>query len=322
MLVNCGVPQGSILGPVLFLALIHNLLASVGINPLPSLSSGTVGYVDDVVLWLSGPSVEVVKPELESTARLVASYMAANCMALNPEKTQVIWFGSGSKSPKVMVGNALVSPVESIEILSLKFGHDLKSDPHISTLISSVASLAGAARRLRIHLPAQLAKDVVRALIIGKIGYGIAAALFPRLSQDDSRPALASALQICVKDVARALCGWNRADSLLVPSLLEQTGLPSVNRLAVKSVAMETWKSLRPLGRPDVSPLASLFGLPISSSTRAGAQDLRKPATKFPVKSFINVATTKWHSNEHLRSALSVGAAKRVTSYIAEACPI
>ena len=70
--------------------------------------------------------------------------------------SQVIWFGSGSKSTKVMVGNALVSPVESIEILGLKFGRDLKSDPHINTLISSVASLAGVARHLRIRLPAHL----------------------------------------------------------------------------------------------------------------------------------------------------------------------
>ena len=46
------------------------------------------------------------------------------------------------------------------------------------------------------------------------------------------------------------------------------------------------------------------------------------PATKFPVKTFINVATTLWNSNQHLRSAASIGVAKRVASSLAEACPL
>ena len=114
----------------------------MGIEPFPNLSGGKVSYVDDVVIWISGPLVEKMKPLLESKASLVVTYKEANCLILNPEKTQVLWLGSGMKSPSVLVGNTLVPPKSSIDILGMKFDRSLSSDPHIRELISASASLA------------------------------------------------------------------------------------------------------------------------------------------------------------------------------------
>ena len=136
-----------------------------------------------------------------------------------------------------MAGNILVSQVETIDFPGLKFGRNLKSD--INLLISAINSLAGVARCFRVHLPTRFAADVVRALLVGKIGCGIAAAFFPCLSQDDPLLALALKLQVLVNGVARILCGSCRSDSLPIASLLEQVCLPSVNRLAVKFIVIE-----------------------------------------------------------------------------------
>ena len=151
--VKFGVPQGSLLGPVLFLILIHDLPFAMNIDPVPSPTSGIVGYADDVLIWFSGPSMETVKPALESTAKTVVDYMAANFMALNPDKTQILWMGSGSNSPRVNIGDISVAPVETIEVLGLKFTRRLKSDPYILALTSAMATIVGIARRLMIHLP-------------------------------------------------------------------------------------------------------------------------------------------------------------------------
>ena len=95
------------LGTVLFLVLIYELPKAMGINPFPDLSGGTVGYADNVIMWISGPSVDVVKPLLESTADSVVAYMAANCLSLIPGKTQVQWVNSGKMSPCVPVCGSL-----------------------------------------------------------------------------------------------------------------------------------------------------------------------------------------------------------------------
>ena len=58
--VKFGIPQGSLLGPLFFLALIHDLPQALNMDPFPPLSGGTVGYADDVVIWISGRTAEAV----------------------------------------------------------------------------------------------------------------------------------------------------------------------------------------------------------------------------------------------------------------------
>ena len=63
--------------------------------------------------------------------------------------------------------------------------------------------------------------------------------LSSHLSNNDARSTLTSKFQIRVNDVVRAILGLGRTNSPAVADLLGQTGLPSVNRLAVGSVAKE-----------------------------------------------------------------------------------
>ena len=92
--------------------------------------------------------MEVVQAVLEAKVSSVVTYMAANCMVLNKEKTQVLWIGSGLTTSVVNIGNSLVPPVESIEVLGVKFNRSLKSDPHIAALTSAANSYKGVARQL------------------------------------------------------------------------------------------------------------------------------------------------------------------------------
>ena len=121
---------------------------------------------------------------------------------------------------------------------------------------------SGVARQMRVHLPPDLVAKVARVLLVGKVGYGLSAVLFPCLVDNAPRSTLSSDLQVRVNDVARAICGATRSYHHSVDSLLRQSGLPSVNRLAVRSVAVEAWKCLGALGNTSFDPLSSIFGHP------------------------------------------------------------
>ena len=222
----------------------------------------------------------------------------------------------------VSICDSVVTPVDSIKVLGTKFDRGLGSDPHVRKLTSALASMAGLARCLKIHLPTDLVADNVKALLVGKVGYCVAAVLHPRLNQDALCSSLMAALQVRVNDGARVICGLSQSDQRTVADLLKSSGLPLVNRLTIKSVTVEGLKSLGPHGNAITHPLTSIFGPPVTSSTRAGDNGLRKPATRFPVRSFVDLATLVWNLSHQQRSAPTVGVTKRVATSFAEACPI
>jgi hypothetical protein len=48
---------------------------------------------------------------------------------------------------------------------------------------------------------------------------------------------------VAINDVARSITGRKRTDHVKIPSLLYQAGVPFLNELAVRAVAMESWKA-------------------------------------------------------------------------------
>jgi hypothetical protein len=85
--ITCGVPQGSNLGPLLFL---------VYVNDLPnclSFSNASL-FADDTNLTTSGISAEVVQSQLNEDLEKVHRWWLANKLTLNIEKTEYMLIGS------------------------------------------------------------------------------------------------------------------------------------------------------------------------------------------------------------------------------------
>eukprot|EP00095_Tigriopus_kingsejongensis_P012396 maker-scaffold682_size112745-snap-gene-0.12 protein:Tk12396 transcript:maker-scaffold682_size112745-snap-gene-0.12-mRNA-1 annotation:"lymnokinin receptor" len=53
------------------------------------------------------------------------------------------------------------------------------------------------------------------------------------------------ATQVAINDVARTVIGQSRGDRVRIPDLLHRAGLPSLNQIAIKSVAIEAWKAFQ-----------------------------------------------------------------------------
>ena len=84
--VRCGVPQGSILGPLLFTLYVNDMLTAVNCD--------LCLYADDSLLQSSGKDVKEIEKDLEKQMSEISKRLPANRLSLHLGKTESILFGS------------------------------------------------------------------------------------------------------------------------------------------------------------------------------------------------------------------------------------
>ena len=87
--VNCGVPQGSILGPLLFIVFINDLSDHLE-------NSKIVMYADDTVIYFSNNDITIIESSLNKDLCNLADYFDDNELIINLKKgkTDSMFFGT------------------------------------------------------------------------------------------------------------------------------------------------------------------------------------------------------------------------------------
>ena len=169
--ISLGVPQGSILGPLIFSIFINDL-------PLYMKHCYTEMYADDTTIYVIDKNVESIEAKLSIDLKHLESWFNMNHLIVNTSKTNAMLICSSQKRQKlsktiinVNLFGKSISNVDSIKILGLTIDQNLSWKNHILNLAKTVSGLTGLLYRIRAYLPKDTMLLFYKSCIMSQLDY-------------------------------------------------------------------------------------------------------------------------------------------------------
>ena len=167
--VSVGVPQGSILGPLLFI---------IYINDMPSIvkHGKVILYADDTLLYYSSNSAREIEKYVNEDLHLICRWLNENLLTLNCAKSKFVLFGSSKRlkaftNISIHVNDHELAREQTFKYLGITFSENLTWTDHLSNISTKINQRIGLLRRVKMFLPLKARLTIYNALMLPLFDY-------------------------------------------------------------------------------------------------------------------------------------------------------
>ena len=297
---NCGVPQGSIIGPLLFLIYINDLPKWLSLESLRM-------YADDSNVTFATSDMLGLEAQINTELK---NWLRANKLSLNMAKTEFMGISSrqklqslNDKTININLEGVKINQTDHIKALGLNIDENLSWKEHIYAISKKVAFSIGALKQVRPFISMHTAIKIYKGLI--ELHFDYCSVAWDGLSQQ-----LSEKLQKLPNCAARVITksSYNTNSSYLLSSL-------SWDNLCVRRTKQKANLMYKCVNKLAPNYLCNMFTpRTLSFDLRDASQKLYlpKPRTDYLKRSFSYSGASLWNDlPEDIRTTKSLRNFKR-----------
>ena len=227
---DVGSPQGAILSPTIFLILVSDI-------DLWCQEAELCQYADDTSCTVVHENLDLLKKECEDRVSELLTFMDANKLSANQDKTKIIVMKHGRNNSELSFqrGEETIKESENEKLLGMIVSNQLDWSDHITKLESELRFRLFTIRRMEQVVPKSLLKKIADGIFCSVLRYGLGIFCPVRMNDNDPNSSSIEGIKVIFHDVLRLLCSTKRSNHSSIESMLEKLNWLSVNQLAAET---------------------------------------------------------------------------------------
>ena len=161
-IIDFGVPQGSIMGPLLFNIFICDMFYFLEEYEIAN-------YADDSTPFCAGKNHEVVIETLEQSSTILFKWLKNNYMKVNMDKSHLLL--SGNKKLEANIDDNIIVSEQQQELLGISIDSNLSFENHVTNICKKTSQKINALARISPFMDVSQRRVILKSFITSQFGY-------------------------------------------------------------------------------------------------------------------------------------------------------
>ncbi len=172
--VSCGVPQGSILGPLLFILYMNDICNTSKILNM-------ILFADDTTVFYSNKNLSILCSTMNTELKEISNWFKANKLSLNASKTNLMYLGTSkqtgsikeSSDHNIYLDGCKLNRVQDAKFLGITIDENLSWKKHVDSVCKTCSRNIGVLSKVKHFLPSTTMKQLYCTLVLPYLNYGL-----------------------------------------------------------------------------------------------------------------------------------------------------